>query len=300
MTDEIKGTLTGRISSTAPSESNVPKSERPTQLGNGWSGILVLKGTFDVSAIYRHLLEREGRFTLAYGDSQSGVMDFREIDEVTPRTEVLAHVVQKLPIRPFSLMLCGDYPQTMNVPTRNTTVALWNQGQATGGFQRMLESVIQLNRIPQDAKVNYAELVRDRVFGKQLGKFAVCLGYFSRHPRVVLATRNMEIYTWIVHYNDVYAFVWSTDPHYMDRVKEPMDANQQNALFYLPVEMKPRSLLVIHPLFWITKFNKVLNASKTKANTPRLTITSYMRNYLMRMNMDLDSTEQAQEVNNED
>jgi hypothetical protein len=35
------------------------------------------------------------------------------------------------------------------------------------------------------------------VFESQGGKYAVCLGYFSKHPRIILSTRNMELYTWI-------------------------------------------------------------------------------------------------------
>jgi hypothetical protein len=109
------------------------------------------------------------------------------------------------------------------------------------------------------------------------------MGYFSRHPRIILSTRNMELYTWIVYYNGVYSFIWSTDKDYMDRVKSKLEPIKQNELFYLEVPLHNRSLLVVHPLFWITKFNKVLNSLRSGAT--RLVITSYFRNYLLRMNL---------------
>lgn len=283
----INATETDRFSGTEEQKSNVPKAdgEQPvaTQFGHGWTGMLVLKGTFDVSPLYKPALEQAGGYNVVYGDSQYGTMEFREVDSETARVEAIAHVAQKLPIKPFSLLICGDAPATMNVPTRSTTVALWNQGQSTPGFQKMIETLIQLNREPTTEKANYAKLVRERVFDSQGGKYAVCLGYFSRHPRIILATRSMEIYTWIVYYNGVYSFMWSTDRNYMDRVKAQLEPIKQNELFYLDIEMDNRSLLVVHPLFWITKFNKVM--SSLKGGATRLVITSYFRNYLLRMNL---------------
>jgi hypothetical protein len=69
----------------------------------------------------------------------------------------------------------------------------------------------------------------------------------------------------------------------MDRVKSKLEPIKQNELFYLEVPLHNRSLLVVHPLFWITKFNKVLNSLRSGAT--RLVITSYFRNYLLRMNL---------------
>lgn len=298
MTDffDTTGTTTGRISSAdAQQNGNVPKA---TQLGHGWTGLMILKGTFDVSPLYKPALEQTGNYTVVYGDAQHGTMEFREVEASVSRQEAVAHIAQKLPIKPFSLMVCGDVPNTMHVPARSTTVALWNQGQATPGFQRMIETLIQLNREPASEKANYAKLVRERVFDTQGGKYAVCLGYFSRHPRIVLATRNMEIYTWIVYYNGVYSFVWSTDKYYMDRVKALLEPIKQNELFYLDIEMDNRSLLVVHPLFWITKFNKVMNSLKGGAT--RLVITSYFRNYLLRMNLTQAESFNTIEVQDED
>jgi hypothetical protein len=282
MTDffDTNGTTTGRVSGEEVNTSNVPKA---VQLGHGWTGLMILKGTFDVSPLYKPALEQTGNYTVVYGDAQHGTMEFREVEASVSRHEAVAHIAQKLPIKPFSMMICGDVPNTMHVPARSTTVAIWNQGQATPGFQKMIETLIQLNREPASEKANYAKLVRERVFDTQGGKYAVCLGYFSRHPRIVLATRNMEIYTWIVYYNGVYSFVWSTDKYYMDRVKSLLEPIKQNELFYLDIEMDNRSLLVVHPLFWITKFNKVMNSLKGGAT--RLVITSYFRNYLLRMNL---------------
>lgn len=281
------GTTTGRVSGAEPQTSNRPKADgvqpEATQLGYGWTGMLILKGTYDVSPLYKPALEQAGNYTVVYGDAQHGTMDFREVEAATSRVDAVAHVAQKLPIKPFSLLICGDVPATMHVPTRNTTVALWNQGQATPGFNRMVETLIQLNREPTTEKANYAKLVRERVFDVQQGKYAVCLGYFSRHPRIILATRNMEIYTWIVYYNGVYSFMWSTDRDYMNRVKQQLEPIKQNELFYLDIEMDSRSLLVVHPLFWITKFNKVM--SSLKGGATRLVITSYFKNYLLRMNL---------------
>lgn len=254
-----------------------------TQLGHGWTGILILKGTFDISPLYKPALEHVGAYNLVYGNTHSGEMDFREVSADTPRSEAVAHVAQKLPIKPFSLLLCGDTPHTVNVPARNATVALWAQGHATPGFAKMIESVILLNREPSLEKANYAKLVRERVFDTQGGKYVVSLGYFSKHPRVVLATRNMELYTWIVYYNGVYSFIWSTDSLYMERVKEQLDTVKQNELFYLEIRLDNRSLLVVHPLFWITKFNRVMN--NLKGGATRLVVTSYMRNYILRMNL---------------
>jgi hypothetical protein len=304
MTDffDTPGTTTGRISGNEPATSNRPKAEAvqpiATQVGHGWTGLMILKGTFDVSPLYKPALEQTGNYTVVYGDAQHGTMEFREVEAAIPRHEAVAHIAQKLPIKPFSLMVCGDVPNTMHVPARSTTVALWNQGQATPGFQKMIETLIQLNREPASEKANYAKLVRERVFDTQGGKYAVCLGYFSRHPRIVLATRNMEIYTWIVYYNGVYSFVWSTDKYYMDRVKSLLEPIKQNELFYLDIEMDNRSLLVVHPLFWITKFNKVMNSLKGGAT--RLVITSYFRNYLLRMNLTQAESFNTIEVQDED
>lgn len=288
-TSRFNGTSSGRISSKEPATSNVPQSDnsvevlKPMQIGHGWTGMLVIKGTHDISPLYKQALEQEGGYTMVYGDAQHGEVDFREVEATQPRTEAIAHIAQKLPIKPFSMLICGDFPHTMHVPTRSTTVALWSQGQTTPSFQKMIETLIQLNREPSLEKANYAKLVRERVFESQGGKYAVCLGYFSKHPRIILSTRNMELYTWIVFYNNVYSFIWSTDRNYMDRVKSKLEPIKQNELFYLEVPLHNRSLLVVHPLFWITKFNKVLNSLRSGAT--RLVITSYFRNYLLRMNL---------------
>lgn len=288
MTDtNTNGTITGRVSSKTLHISNTPKADLPQpdkiQSGHGWTGVLVLKGNFDISPLYRPALEQEGEYNIVYGDSQSGEMDFREISPEMPRTEAVAHVAQKLPVRPYSMLICGDVPTTMHVPTRSTTVALWSQGHCSKGFQDMIESIIKLNREPGGSEkyANYAGAVRTRIFDSQAGKYAVCLGYFSRHPRIVLATRNMEIYSWIVHYNGVYAFVWSTDSTYMDRVKHKLVTVKQNDLFYMDIRLDSVSLLVVHPVYWITKFNKVLHTMKSGSS--RLSITAYFKNYLLRM-----------------
>jgi hypothetical protein len=280
------GTVTGRIQSAVPNQSNAPQkmSENASQTGHGWTGVLVLKGNFDISPIYKPALEQTGEYNIVFGDSQQGLMDFREVSVTTPRAEAVAHVAQKLPVKPYSLFVCGDIPRTMHVPTRNTTIALWSQGHCALGFQRMIENVVQLNREPtiKEEKSNYARTVREKIFELQTGKYAVCLGYFSRHPRIILSTRNMEIYSWIVHYNGVYSFVWSTDHSYMDRVKNTLEAVKQNELFYLNIPLESVSLLVVHPLYWITKFNKVLNSMKSGSS--KLSITTYFKNYLLRQN----------------
>lgn len=297
------GTETGRWDSNEPQTSNTPKSAEElhhaanTQHGNGWTGMLVLRGTYDISPLYRPALEQQGAYNLVYGDSKNGIMDFREVAETTPRTEAVAHIAQKLPIAPFSMLICGDNPATMHVPTRNTTVALWNQGHSSPGFHRMIEQLIQLNREPVDDKTNYARLVRERVFDHQLGKYTVCLAYFSRHPRVVLATRNMEIYCWIVTYNGVHTFVWSTDSGYMEQVRQRLEPTKQNELFYLEVQLNRKSLLVVHPLYWVTKFNKVFAQTRSQPSV-KINLASYFRNYLLRMSL-TDAEFYQPEVNNE-
>lgn len=298
----VQGTTTGRIPASTETESNKPKPDTimldaNTQTGSGWTGILVLRGTFDISPLYKPALEQQGNYHLVYGDSKNGTMDFREVTENTPRQDAVAHVAQKMPIAPFSMLLCGDYPKTMHVPTRNTTVALWNQGHCSPGFTRMIEQLIQLNREPVDDKTNYAKLIRERVFDHQLGKYSVCLAYFSRHPRVVLGTRNMELYCWIVSYNGVHVFLWSTDSNYMERVRQHLEPTKQNELFYLEVQLNRKSLLVVHPLYWVTKFNKMFAQTRGQSNV-KINLASYFRNYLLRMS--LTDTEYYQpEVNNE-
>lgn len=263
---------------------NLAHDETAVQHGQGWTGILVLKGSYDISPLYRQALSQtsdNSSYSLVYGDAQHGNMEFRDVTTETPVSESMAHIAQKFPIRPFSLLLMGDSPATMHVPARSTTVALWNQGHCSHGFNRMIEMLVQLNREPQVEKSNYARLVRERVFEPQTGKYAVCMGYFSRHPRIILATRSMEIYSWIVCYNNVYSYVWSTNRYYMDSIKEGLDTVKQNELFYMEIGLENRSLLVIHPLFWITKFNKVMNAFNGGGS--KLLITSWMRNYVLRM-----------------
>lgn len=253
------------------------------QHGGGWSGILVFKGSYDISPLYsRALKAREAQcYTAVYGDTQTGDIGFHDFDEASDSRDAIAHVTQKFPVRPYSLLIVGDVPLTMHVPSRSTTVALWSQGHCNPGFSRMVEDLVQLNREPALEKSNYARLLRERIFERQTGKYAACLGYFSRHPRIVLATRNMEIYSWIVYYNQVYCYVWSTDPSHMHSVRDSLDSIKQNELFYLEIGLENRSLLVVHPLFWITKFNKVLNAFKGGAS--KLIITSWARNYILRM-----------------
>lgn len=250
----------------------------------GWMGMLVLKGNFDISALYKPAIDTAAGKTVVYGNSGTGDMDFRELGtEESFSTEAVAHVSQKLPISPYATLIVGDVPKTFHVPARNTTVALWSQGQCSPGFDKMIEALVQLNRDPLPQKSNYASLVRERVFLPQGGKYATCLGYFSKHPRLILSTKNMQIYTWVVYYNGVYVFLWSTDPNYMDRVRSQLEPTKQNDLFALDVPLDTVSLLVIHPLFWVTKFNKVFTSIQNGSN--KLTITSYFRNYLLRQSL---------------
>jgi hypothetical protein len=247
----------------------------------GWTGLLILRGKHAINPVFTQILSDIAGQTLVYGNSRSGPFDFRELaDTETSSHEALAHVSQKLPVEPFSLLIAGDKPVTYHVPARSTTVALWSQGSCSAGFNSMISALVQINREPVPEQTNYAALVKEKVFQPQGGKYAVCLGYFSKHPRLILATKQMQLYTWVVYYNDVYFYVWSVDPSFMDRVKALLDKVQQNDLFYAEVPLDNASLLVIHPLYWITKFNKVYSNLMQGPN--RLTIVSYFRNYLLR------------------
>lgn len=263
---------------------NANATDNGPQTGSGWMGLLVLRGNHDISPLYKPALEQPGEYNFVYGNSKEGAVDFRVISADTPRAEAVAHIAQKLPIEPFALLLCGDAPQTMHVPTRNTTVALWNQGHSHPGFRKMIEQLVQLNKEPVDDRTNYAKLVRERVFDHQLGKYSVCLAYFSRHPRIVLATRNMEVYCWIVSYNGVYSFIWSTDSNYMEQVRGHLEQTKQNELFYLEVQLNRKSLLVVHPLYWVTKFNKVFTQARSQPAS-KINLPAYFRNYLLRMSL---------------
>lgn len=275
-----------------------------TQHGNGWSGLLVLSGKFDISPIYRQMLaDQHAAFSVVYGDAQHGKVEFKDS---TPEQykEMLAQIGMKFPIQPFSLIIIGDSPEITNLPTRDATVGVWSQGHIDGGFQKPADLLIHLNREVFPQKINYTRVLRERVIEPLQGKFAMCIGYFSRHPRLVLATQNMELYTWIMYYNDVYMFVWSTDLLFVDRIKKSLAYERRNELFALSIHLDNRSMIVIHPMYWISKFNKVLKLLPGRDS--RLLITSYFRNYLLRQSitrhtaMDADvfnlNTEQEKEM----
>lgn len=279
-------TPTGRTSGKTLSLSNIHKPEvDSTQHGSGWTGILVVKGNLDISPLYKPAIDQSNTYSVVCGDTATGEMSYKLFDTSVSKEAVVAHIATSLPIKPYSMLISGDIPQSVNVPVRNTTMNLWSQGHSVNGFSSMLDAVAQLNRTPIDESANYTELMRSKVFEPQSGKYAVCIGYFSRHPRIVLATRQMELYAWVVFYNGVYAFVFSTSKNYIDLIKQGLDKARKNDVFALPVELMPNSVTVIHPLYWITKFNKVFNSVKTPGS--KLTITTYFREYILRSTQSL-------------
>ena len=302
MTTELEslnteGVVTGRVSGRTLHLSNrvsspasaVPTAAAPvdcdgfppnTQQGAGWTGILVVKGSLDISPLYKPAVDTSREHSVVYGDTSTGSVDFKMFDSTASRDSVIAHIATSLPIKPYALLIAGDTPKSMNVPVRNTTMSLWTQGHSTPGFNAMIDSVAQLNRTPIDEGANYTELMRAKVFEPQSGKYAVCLGYFSRHPRIVLATKNMELYAWVVFYNGVYAFVFSTNRQYIEMVKQGLETARRNDVFALPVELPANHVTVVHPLYWVTKFNKVFNSIKSSGS--RLMITTYLREYILR------------------
>jgi hypothetical protein len=260
-----------------------------TQHGSGWTGILVIKGNLDIAPLYRPAVEMASNYSVVCGDTATGEMHYKLFDNTLTKEVAIAHIATTMPVRPYSMLISGDIPISVNVPVRNTTMNLWSQGHSANGFNSMLDAVAQLNRTPIDETANYTELMRSKVFGPQSGKYAVCLGYFSRHPRIVLSTRQMELYAWVVFYNGVYTFIFSTNKNYVELIKQGLDTSRRNDVFALPVELSSNSVTVIHPLYWITKFNKVFNTMKTAGS--KLTITTYFREYILRNTQSLvDST----------
>lgn len=249
------------------------------QTGTGWTGLMVLRGTFDISPLLAPATKAGPDLHMLHGSLDTGDMSMHKLSAAPD--EALATTVTKFQVAPYNCIMIGDCPDTVNVPARNTTVSMWSQGYSPLGLKTMIDSLITLNQTPIDKEQNYAKLLCSRVTEPHLGKFSVCLAYLSKRPRLVLATRRMGLYLWIMSYNGVQVVVWSTDKDYAQRIRASMDDPSSNSFVAHEVHMPDRSLLVVHPLYWITKYNRMISRTRSPGmrNVDPMT---YFSNYLTR------------------
>jgi len=143
----------------------------------------------------------------------------------------------------------------------------------------------------QDLEMNYTKLVHSRVTNyMQDSIFSLTLAYLTKgaRSRVIIASKNKDVYFSLVYNNDYYALVWSDDVTTANKFKE------QGSFIYGMTPMPSGGTFVIHPKFLMSKWKKWRTASGdvTKA-TNALRAVSILENYICRNTVKLECDQEA-------
>ena len=224
-----------------------------------WSGFIVLRGAGDLSPVFTPAIEGQpGPVELVYGNTKVG-----EFQSKSVTTADLTLLKEDLKAKPYLTAMFGPPKESNHIYVRSTTIRLWGHGAVIGGFAKLIDSIVNLNknRKSMDASDNYATHIAKYVVSSVQGKYAASIAYLARQTSILLVSHGIELYCWVLSVNKTSLFIWSTDPKYVSYILSETTVEADSHTICWPIEMgKPgeTSVVAIHPVFWVTKFHRAL------------------------------------------
>lgn len=200
-------------------------------------------------------------------------------------------------------------PVSIPIPTKGSVAASWFKGfipeenkkqiiefiegrigtEGEGAYTSNL--LIKLNSYKhehtQDLEMNYTKLVHNRVISYLLdGAFTLSLAYLTKNnrSRIIIASKDKDIYFTLVYASDYYCLVWSDDFNVAQSFKE------KGAFIYSMTPMSYGGTFVIHPQFLTSKWKKWRTSpNEISKSSSALRAVSIMENYLLRNTVKLSS-----------
>jgi hypothetical protein len=207
---------------------------------------------------------------------------------------------EKIPPLEPGVFLIGKSPFETScpiaIPTRGSTVVTWLNGNVTN-FQSIKDFVniptyssfvepgyapsILLTKLnskkhgSSEPEKNYSHLVKDRVMDKLEGIFSFTMGYLtmSSRSRLIIATKNKAIYFHVAYSEKYFVLFWTDEEGLYSTLRH------NNAFVYSMAPLDNNGLLVIHPVFLVSKWKRwITNTSKRLGGA--LMAISMLENYL--------------------
>jgi hypothetical protein len=210
------------------------------------------------------------------------------VEDNTELEEVLLTTYQQVETTGYSYLLWSDdQPTIKHVMSRNSLVALWGENVLTpGSEEEPIQYLLRLNTSSesQDNRQprNYSHLVRERVIDRMASiKHALTMVYVGVKPSFIVSTKKMGMKLWVILVDNAFLLVWSTQHDLVKNMLQGMEQVRQHYVSVNEVEFPESALLVIHPLYLITKLNSHLQ--KLPTHQRQAFGITYLKNYLQRM-----------------
>lgn len=131
---------------------------------------------------------------------------------------------------------------------------------------------------------NYAELVKHRVLDRMTGKWSSCLCYLSDKTKFILSSKGIDIYIYVIHQGRNFILVWTNEETQFERIEKSLTDEQKENLFcYNMTPMVGKNLLILTPLYLISKWHKWRQRSmESKRKDKYLVMLALLEKYLNR------------------
>lgn len=171
----------------------------------------------------------------------------------------------------YDYVLSGKPDEETIVPSKSLAMLTYTSTKEVA--KTFNESLLKLNEQKTNEKKPYKELIAQNIYNDMPRHLLSTAFLFGKHPLFILSSKQQEIYLWLVFYKGVYMLMWSDDANYLLSLDLP-----QKDVFSVPYTLK--GLLVLQPMYLITKFNATLASIKNKNN--RVLAFTFALNYLNR------------------
>ena len=125
-------------------------------------------------------------------------------------------------------------------------------------------------------ELNYTKLIKERVVSKLTGIYSMTLAYLTMNnrSRIILATKMKDMYFYLAYTNDYYVLFWTDEHSLFNSLKNT------GAFIYGMTPLSNDGILVIHPIFLISKWRKW--RAKNSKSSGSLKAVSILESYLAR------------------
>lgn len=252
-------------------------------------GCLILHSRADDTAELRALLEN------VYGSKR---ITHCSLNKSEIKTENLSDITDLSPGVFLLASSQSDEMYSIAVPTRGSTAVTWINGviannEEVSSFTGMTAKeisapgfapsklLVKLNSSKHpdmnDMEVNYANLVKKRIVEKLDGTWSIMLAYLtmSSRSRIVLASKNKDIYFHLAYKGKYYVLFWSDSETLFSSIKN------SGSFIYSMAPLHVDGTLVLHPVYLVSKWKKWKQKYTNEAGP--LMAVSILEGYLARI-----------------
>jgi hypothetical protein len=112
-------------------------------------------------------------------------------------------------------------------------------------------------------KNNYTNLIRQKILPNIEGSWEGTILYHASKPSFILHSSQQAMQLHLVYFDGVYALVWSNSKDYLDKLWAFINnTNYNNRIYVSRNTLGGKTLMVIHPIYAISKFKRAYTSSK--------------------------------------